>query len=342
LAAKDSNNARKAALLACVLMTLGPIIWFMPSWFIAGQGVDLAAQYPEAGSKASDFAYLYFVQEYMPVGMVGLLIAAMFAATMSSMDSGLNRNSGIFVKNFYEPILRPNANEKELVVVSKLTSTFFGIAIILVALFINSLKGLSLFDTMMYVGALIGFPMTIPAFCGFFIRKTPDWAGWGTLVVGGFVSYFVGFVITADMIQNWFGLNELTGREWADLKVAIGLIGHMIFTAGFFVLSTLFYKPLPEHREKDVDKFFNNLATPLVAESTEQKKLDNRQRRMLGSLIAVAGVGVMAMFVLPNPLWGRFVFVLCGSIVFAVGLLLVKAVDDKVESAAEANVATEN
>ena len=331
LAAKDSNNARKAALLACVLMTLGPIIWFMPSWFMAGQGVDLAAAYPEAGSKAADFAYLYFVQEYMPVGMVGLLIAAMFAATMSSMDSGLNRNSGIFVKNFYEPILRPKATEKELMVVSKLTSTFFGIAIILVALFINSLKGLSLFDTMMYVGALIGFPMTIPAFCGFFIRKTPDWAGWGTLVVGGVVSYFVGFVITADMIQNWFGLNELTGREWADLKVAIGLIGHIVFTAGFFVLSTLFYKPLAEHREKDVDKFFNNLATPLVAESNEQKKLDNKQRRMLGSLIAVAGVGVMTMFVLPNPMWGRMVFVLCGLIVFSVGLLLVKAVDDKVE-----------
>ncbi|MEZ8645425.1 transporter [Vibrio cyclitrophicus] len=331
LAAKDSNNARKAALLACILMTLGPIIWFMPSWFMAGQGVDLAAAYPEAGSKSADFAYLYFVQEYMPAGMVGLLIAAMFAATMSSMDSGLNRNSGIFVKNFYEPILRPQATEKELMVVSKLTSTFFGIAIILVALFINSLKGLSLFDTMMYVGALIGFPMTIPAFCGFFIRKTPDWAGWGTLVVGGVVSYFVGFVITADMVQNWFGLNELTGREWADLKVAIGLIGHIVFTAGFFVLSTLFYKPLAEHREKDVDKFFNNLATPLVAESNEQKKLDNKQRRMLGSLIAVAGVGVMTMFVLPNPMWGRMVFVLCGAIVFSVGLLLVKAVDDKVE-----------
>ncbi|WP_295891332.1 transporter [uncultured Vibrio sp.] len=335
LAAKDSNNARKAALLACILMTIGPIIWFMPSWFIAGQGVDLAAQYPDAGSKAADFAYLYFVQEYMPVGMVGLLIAAMFAATMSSMDSGLNRNSGIFVKNFYEPILRPAATEKELVVVSKITSTFFGIAIILVALFINSLKGLSLFDTMMYVGALIGFPMTIPAFCGFFIRKTPDWAGWGTLVVGGFVSYFVGFVITAEMIESWFNLNnELTGREWADLKVAIGLIGHVVFTAGFFVLSTLFYKPLPEHREKDVNKFFSNLSTPLVAESTEQKKLDNKQRRMLGTLIAVAGVGVMAMFVLPNPMWGRMVFVLCGLIVFSVGLLLVKAVDDKVEDQA--------
>ncbi|MGR5091722.1 sodium:solute symporter family transporter [Vibrio maritimus] len=331
LAAKDSKNAKKAALLACVLMTMGPVIWFMPSWFIAGQGVDLAAQYPDAGKKAGDFAYLYFVEKYMPVGMVGLLIAAMFAATMSSMDSGLNRNSGIFVMNFYQPILRPNATERELMFVSKATSTVFGLIIILIALFINSLKGLSLFDTMMYVGALISFPMTIPAFCGFFVKKTPDWAGWGTLLVGAIVSYIVGFMITADHIEAWFGLNELTKREWADAKVAIGLVAHMVITAGFFCLTTLFYKPLEEQRQKDVDKFFNNLATPLVSDSTEQKKLDNKQRKMLGSLIAVSGVGVIAMFALPNPLWGRMTFVLCGAIVLGVGLLLVKAVDDSVE-----------
>ncbi|MEZ8465375.1 transporter [Vibrio splendidus] len=336
LAAKDSKNAKKAALLACILMTIGPIIWFMPPWFVAGQGVDLAAHYPDAGSKAGDFAYLYFVEQYMPAGMVGLLIAAMFAATMSSMDSGLNRNSGIFVINFYQPILRPNATEKELMIVSKLMSTFFGLAIILIALFINSLKGLSLFDTMMYVGALIGFPMTIPAFCGFFLKKTPDWAGWGTLVVGAIVSYIVGFVITAEMLQNWFNLQPLTGREWSDLKVAVGLIAHLTFTAGFFILSTLFYKPLEASRQKDVDTFFNNLATPLVSESTAQKKLDNKQRHMLGSLIAVSGVAVMAMFALPNPFWGRMMFVLCGGIVFIVGLLLVKAVDDSVEDAKQA------
>ncbi len=331
LAAKDSNNAKKAALLACILMTMGPIIWFMPSWFIAGQGVDLAMAYPEAGKKAADFAYLYFVQEFMPAGMVGLLIAAMFAATMSSMDSGLNRNSGIFVKNFYEPILRPQATEKELVMVSKITSTAFGIAIILIALFINSLKGLSLFDAMMNVGALIGFPMTIPAFLGFFIKKTPDWAGWGTLLVGAIVSYVVGVVINAEMVAAWFNLEPLTGREWSDLKVAIGLISHIVFTGGFFLVSTMFYKPLSQERQQNVDKFFDNLATPLVSESAEQKKLDNKQRRMLGSLIAVAGVGIMAMFLLPNPLWGRFIFIFCGAIVMGVGLLLVKAVDDNIE-----------
>ena len=342
LAAKDSKNAKKAALLACVLMTVGVLIWFTPSWFIASQGVDLSAHYPEAGSKAGDFAYLYFVEKYMPAGMVGLLISAMFAATMSSMDSGLNRNSGIFVMNFYLPILRPNATEKELMIVSKITSTFFGIAIILIALFINSLKGLSLFDTMMYVGALIGFPMTIPAFCGFFIKRTPDWVGWGTLVVGGIVSYTVGFVITPEMIQNWFDLQPLTGREWSDLKVAVGLIGHLVFTAGFFALSTLFYKPLEEKRQQDVDRFFNNLATPLVSDSTEQKKLDNKQRQMLGSLIAVSGVGVMAMFLLPNPFWGRMIFVFCGVIVLGVGVALMRAVDGNAERASEGAPITEN
>ncbi|MFS1920520.1 sodium:solute symporter family transporter [Vibrio lentus] len=329
LAAKDSKNAKKAALLACVLMLCGVFIWFMPSWYIAGQGVDLAAAYPDAGKKAGDFAYLYFVQEYMPAGMVGLLVAAMFAATMSSMDSGLNRNSGIFVKNFYEPIVRKGtASEKELVTVSKITSAVFGIAIILIAQFINSLKGLSLFDTMMYVGALIGFPMTIPAFLGFFIKKTPDWAGWGTLVVGALVSYYVGFVVNAEMVSSVFGLEELTSREWSDVKVAIGLIGHITLTGGFFILSTFFYKPLTEKRQADVDKFFGNLATPLVAESAEQKALDNKQREMLGKLIAVAGVGIMLMALLTNPMWGRLVFILCGVIVGGVGVLLVKAVDD--------------
>jgi solute:Na+ symporter, SSS family len=252
---------------------------------------------------------------------------------MSSMDSGLNRNSGIFVKNFYEPIIRKHkANESELVFVSKITSTIFGLIIILVALFINSLEGLSLFDTMMYVGALIGFPMTIPAFLGFFIRKTPDWAGWGTLVVGGIVSYSVGFLINANTISTLFDLQPLTSREWSDLQVAIGLMSHIVFTGGFFVLSTLFYKKLSVEREKDVDLFFSNLATPLVSESTSQQKLDNKQRKMLGTLIAISGVAVMLMFLLPNPMWGRCIFLLCGGIVMAVGLILVNAVDSKVDA----------
>ncbi|WP_069383212.1 sodium:solute symporter family transporter [Halomonas caseinilytica] len=327
LAAKDSANAKKAGLLACVLMTMGPFIWFMPSWFIASEGVDLAAMYPEAGAKSGDFAYMSFVEIYMPAGMLGLLISAMFAATMSSMDSGLNRNSGIFVKNFYEVILRPGASEKELVLVSRISSTVFGLAIIGFALFINSLKGLSLFDAMMYVGALIGLPMTVPAIMGFFIRKTPDWAAWATLVVGGVVSYLVGVVMTPEFVEGTFRLeNELTGREWSDLKVAVGILSHLVITAGFFVSTRLFYRGLSEEREAEVNTFFVNRDTPVVTEEEQYLVEDNRQRNILGYLIIIAGLSVTLMFLLPNPFWGRMTFVLCGGIILAIGLALVGSV----------------
>ncbi|MFI3247063.1 MAG: transporter, partial [Ferrimonas sp.] len=253
------------------------------------------------------------------------------AATMSSMDSGLNKNSGIFVKNFYEPVIRANrAPERELMWVSKITSAIFGVLIILTALFIQSLKGLSLFDTMMYVGALLSFPMLIPAFLGFFIKRTPDWAGWSTLLVGALISYIVGFVITPAHLQSLFALDQpLTAREWSDAKVVLGLAAHIVFTGGYFLLTCCFYRPLSSARQQQVELFFNNLATPLINNTTEQQALDNKQRTMLGRLITIAGFAVMTMMAIPNPLWGRAVFALCGGIVLIVGLMLIKSAQEE-------------
>ncbi|GAK20689.1 LOW QUALITY PROTEIN: sodium-solute symporter [Vibrio sp. JCM 19052] len=323
LCAKDSENARKAAGLACVLMIVGPIIWFLPPWYVAAFMPDFAEQY---GSVGGDAAYLAFVQNVMPAGMVGLLMSAMFAATMSSMDSGLNRNAGIFVMNFYSPIVRPQASQKELVIVSKATTIVMGFIIIGIGLFINSLRHLSLFDIVLNVGALIGFPMLIPVLLGMWIRKTPDWAGWATLVVGGFVSYIFGISLQAEDVERLFGLEQaFTGREWADLKVGLSLAAHVVFTGGFFLLTTRFYKGLSPEREKEVAQLFENWNTPLVADSEEQQNLDTKQRGMLGKLISVAGFGILAMALIPNEPSGRLLFILCGAIVLSVGVLLVNA-----------------
>ncbi|MDK9761048.1 transporter [Vibrio sp. D420a] len=323
LCAKDSENARKAAGLACVLMIVGPLIWFLPAWYVSAFMPDFAEQY---GSVGADAAYLAFVQNVMPAGMVGLLMSAMFAATMSSMDSGLNRNAGIFVMNFYSPIVRPQATQKELVVVSKATTVMMGFIIIGIGLFINSLRHLSLFDIVLNVGALIGFPMLIPVLLGMWVRKTPDWAGWATLIVGGFVSYIFGISLQAEDVQNWFNLEHaLTGREWSDLKVALSLAAHVVFTGGFFLATTLVYKGRTPEREAEVEKLFENWNTPVVAESQEQQNLDTKQRSMLGKLICTAGFGILAMALIPNDITGRALFLLCGSIVLSVGALLVNA-----------------
>ncbi|MBM7035080.1 sodium:solute symporter family transporter [Vibrio ulleungensis] len=326
LCAKDSNNARKAAGLACVLMIVGPLIWFLPPWYVSAFMPEFADQYASMGDKAGDAAYLAFVQNVMPAGMVGLLMSAMFAATMSSMDSGLNRNAGIFVVNFYTPILRPQATQKELVVVSKFTTIMMGIIIIGIGLFINSLRHLSLFDIVLNVGALIGFPMLIPVLLGMWVRKTPDWAGWSTLVVGGIVSYVFGIALTAGHIESLFGLeHELTRREWSDLKVGLSLAAHVVITGGYFLMTTRFYKGLSPEREKEVDKLFENWNTPVIADSEEQANLDTKQRGMLGKLISTAGFGILAMALIPNEPTGRLLFLLCGSIVLTVGILLINA-----------------
>ncbi|MGB6138496.1 MAG: transporter, partial [Shewanella sp.] len=259
-------------------------------------------------------------------GMVGLLMSAMFAATMSSMDSGLNRNAGIFVCNFYSPILREHASQKELVTVSKITTVIMGVIMILIGLFINSLSHLSLFDIVLNVGALIGFPMLIPVLLGMWIRKTPDWSGWTTLIVGGFVSYFFGIALTAGQFEGLLGLETpLTDREWSDLKIGLSLAAHVIFTGGFFLMTMLAYKGLTPEREKEVDQLFINWDTPVIADSEDQQTLDTKQRSMLGNLITVAGFGVLIMALIPNEPTGRLMFLLCGSIVLIVGVLLVYA-----------------
>jgi SSS family transporter len=325
LCAKDSENARKAAGLACILMIVGPIIWFLPPWYVNGFITDPVLVDQLATN--ADTAYLVFVQAVMPAGMVGLLMAAMFAATMSSMDSGLNRNAGIFIRNFYSPILRKSqASEKELMLASRLATLAMGIIIIAIGLFISSLKHLSLFDIVLNIGALIGFPMLIPVLLGMWIRNTPDWSGWATLLVGGVVSYVFGIALTADDIQNIFNLDTpLTGREWADLKVGLSLGAHVVITGGFFLGTYFFFKPRTEERQAEVDELFHDWNTPVVSEGEEQQNLDTKQRSILGNLITIAGFGILAMALIPNEPSGRGLFILCGSMVLVAGILLIQA-----------------
>lgn len=327
LCAKDSENARKAAGLACILMIVGPVIWFLPPWYVNAFMPDFALAFDSMGNKAGDAAYLAFVQQVMPAGMVGLLMAAMFAATMSSMDSGLNRNAGIFIRNFYSPIIRKDqASEKELMLASRLATVAMGIIIIAIGLFINSLKHLSLFDIVLNIGALIGFPMLIPVLLGMWIRNTPDWSGWATLVVGGFVSYIFGIALAAEHIENMFGLETaLTGREWADLKVGLSLAAHVVITGGFFISTYYFFKPRGAEREAEVEELFRDWDTPVISEGVAQQNLDTKQRSILGNLISVAGFGIITMALIPNEAWGRGLFVVCGSMVLVAGILLIQA-----------------
>ncbi|EKP0308888.1 Na+:solute symporter [Aeromonas veronii] len=324
LNAKDSNNARKAALFAMTLMVFGSLIWFIPPWAMAILVPDAATAHAELGNKASDAVYLVFAERYMPLGTVGLLVAGLFAATMSSMDSALCRNSGIFVRSFWAPIVCRNKpmSEAKTLRVSQVVTLVNGLLVILIAQLFAQLKGLSLFELMMRVSTLLQSPILVPLFFGMFIRKTPKWAAWSTVCFGMFVSWLVMNVFTAQWCANLFDIT-LTKRELSELTTTITVAAHLLLTGGFFCATTLFYKEenfKAEERQRTHD-FFVDVETPVMADD-EQDGFDRMQRNKLGQITLMMGMGLMLMVLLPNPLWGRALFAACAGAILLIGYLL--------------------
>ncbi|MGF1702884.1 transporter [Photobacterium makurazakiensis] len=324
LNAKDSKNASKAALMAMGLMAVGSLIWFIPPWASAILYPEAATQYAALGSKASDAVYLVFAENTMPTGTVGLLVAGIFAATMSSMDSALNRNSGIFVRSFWTPIVCKNkpGNEKSQLRVGQITCIVNGIIVILVAQLFANLKELSLFELMMTVSTLASSPILVPLFMGMFIKKTPRWAAWGTVVFGMFVSWLCVNVFTPAALGNLLDI-EFTRREVSELRNMIAIAAHLFLTTGFFWATTLLYKEesLTKEEKHEVDTFFKNINTECIA-GDSQEQFDRMQREKLGTITIIMGTGLLAMMLLPNPLWGRVMFLGCAAVILSIGYLL--------------------
>ncbi|WP_202306045.1 sodium:solute symporter family transporter [Dryocola clanedunensis] len=324
LNAKDSRNARNAALFAMALMSVGSLIWFIPAWSSAILIPDAAVEYSGLGKKARDAVYLVFAEKIMPVGTVGLLVGGLFAATMSSMDSALCRNAGIFVRSFWSPIIRRNQpqSEKGLLITSQVVTVINGILVIIIAQLFAQLKELSLFELMMRVATLLQSPILVPLFFGMFIRKTPRWAAWGTVCFGMLVSWLVINVFTAQWAASLFDIT-LTARERSELTTTMTVAAHLLFTGGFFCLTTLFYRPSafsPVERE-NAEQFFENIESPVIADD-QQGEFDRIQQYKLGSITQLMGYGILLMVLIPNPLWGRIVFLGCAASILLIGYFL--------------------
>ena len=328
MCAKNSKNARYGALFTLCLALVGPIIWFFPAWFMHAYSPDFAQNFSALGASANEAVFVGFVSEYMPAGMLGLLMAAMFAASMSSMDSGLNRNAGFFVRNFYLTIIKPHATEREMLLVSRFVTLGFGVLIIGISLFINSLKSMSLFEILLTASALITFPITIPAMLGMIIRKTPDWSGWGTLAVGCMVSYAVGAWLSPELVNSVLGI-EISPREWSDFRVAFAIGAHAVITGGFFILSTLFYKPEAQSTERAAERheMWQRWETPVGSEEADDAAdaIDYGQKIILGRLILIGSIMVMGLSLLPNSTNDRLIMLLCGALLMIPAVLMLFA-----------------
>jgi solute:Na+ symporter, SSS family len=328
LFSKDTKNARKAALLASLLFVVGPIIWFIPPMAAAILYPDLNAieALRPLGGKIAEGAYVGMGLQYLPMGMIGLMVSAIFAATMSPMDTGLNKNAGIFVRNFYKPILRKHASDTEYVVVGKIVSVVFGFMVIGVAIAIDQLEGVGLFDIMNNFSAGVTVPFVIPLIWGIIIKKTPSWSGWSTVLVG-FTTSLTVFLVNKNMdpstIQYLFGLDKpLSLRERPDLLLLSSLFANVIVSSTWFIGTSFFARYNPPEFTAQEDEFFERMNTPLVTDDATTREMDIAQYTRLAFLCLPYGIFVMLLCIIPNDFTGRLCFIFAGGVITAIGLIL--------------------
>ncbi len=96
----------------------------------------------EANFNDVNYVFPSFVLNHLPIGVVGLLIAAIFAAAMSSISSELNALATATVIDFYRRHLRPDASDRHTLRVSKIATGFWGAVACLVAVYATQLGSL--------------------------------------------------------------------------------------------------------------------------------------------------------------------------------------------------------
>ncbi len=327
LSVKDSRHARWAGFLGSGLFVLSLVIWFVPPMAARILYPDLHTEFPTL-KNPEEAAFIAIAHAVLPVGMMGIIVSGIFAATMSSMDAGLNKNAGIFIKNFYQPFFRPTGDDRHMLRASKLTTLVLGFIVIAVALKMSELKDMNLFKLTQRTSILIGVPIVVPLMLGLVIKRTPPWSAWSTVLVGFISSIFMSDYLTPEWAAPLFGYTgELDAASREYWRQGIEMVGNFVVGGSWFLFTTLFWKSSPPAHRAEVEAFITRLDTPVdfAREEGAANANDARQSSVVGWLCVAYGAFVTLLAVIPNPLIGRLAFVGCGGSVLFVGALLLRS-----------------
>ena len=149
LAAKSLEEGQKGIAFAAFLKLLIPIFVVLPGIIVYVMNLDASGALAvssldqgfigENGAIINDNAAPWLIKEIIPVGLKGLILAALAAAIVSSLASMVNSTSTIFTMDIYKSIINKNADDKSLVRVGRIAGLVALIVAILIAPQLKSL-----------------------------------------------------------------------------------------------------------------------------------------------------------------------------------------------------------
>lgn len=128
-----------------------------------------------------------FVLAFLPPGLVGLIFIAIMSALMSSLDSAINSLSASTMQDFYKPLIRPNATEKQYLIASKITTLCWGVFCVIAALMFLGEGDATRQTTIVLinaVGSLIYGPILAAFLLGMMARRITAHAVTGSIIAG--------------------------------------------------------------------------------------------------------------------------------------------------------------
>jgi Na+/proline symporter len=309
-AAKTGQDARKGAGLVMVLMLVGAAFWFIPaitSRLLYSEQV-LAVDIANPAESAFAIAAL----NLLPAGLIGLMMVAMFSASMSSLDSALNWNAGIFVRNVFPPLVRlfgkpePAEDDPRLLTLGRVFTILFGIVMILVAIYFGQSGGQGVFETGFAINAAFALPMMVPLLLALFIRRLPGWAGLASLICGLSVSA-VRLIFDIEMATFWVSI-------FAASAAAIGFFATMPF-----------WKLAPQKDHERTRAFFQRMHTPVDFAKEVGEASDHVQLNMIGFFTTGMAIFVALLLLVPNDFIGRLAILAIALFLGVFGLAMLLA-----------------
>jgi SSS family transporter len=188
--AKSAGDARKALLWSGVVVfaqfALFLLIGAMLYVYYTGYAAQEATAFMRDGRVLSDRIFPHFIVTHLPVGVVGLVLAAIFAAAMSTLSSSLNSSSAAALTDFYIPATRQRHSDAHYLRASRIATAVWGVLQIAVAIaaitlssrVVDEVLGIASFTNGIILGVFLLGTLTIR------VGQTAAFAG---IVVGAVV-----------------------------------------------------------------------------------------------------------------------------------------------------------
>ncbi len=209
----DERSARKVGRLAALLFLTTPVLFSIPSLVAraAWGGPDvLGAHIP--GADPHERVFIHVAMEVLPPGLLGIFLAAMFAATMSALDTVYNQVASVLSRDMYMHF-KPETTDRALIKVGRVMTLICGaVTIGLCILYIHGTS--DLFTVMTDIFFLSAPVMAVPVLMGLLFRAAPRSAGMASIVWG----------IAAGLVTK---LLLRLGRRAADLPHAVAVDRHL-------------------------------------------------------------------------------------------------------------------